>query len=57
MYGLELVNLMKKNGWTVDRIHGSHYIMKKDGRTEVIPCHRKDMPVGLEKAIRKRIGL
>ena len=29
MKGTELVKLLKKNGWHVDRIHGSHFIMKK----------------------------
>ncbi len=57
MYGNELVKLMIKNGWVVDRVHGSHYIMKKDGKTEVVPCHNKDLNKGLEKSIRKRIGL
>ena len=57
MYGLELIMLMKKDGRRIDRVHGSHYIMKKGSKTEVIPLHKKDLPVGLEKSIRKRIGL
>lgn len=40
MKGKELVKLLQKNGWVVDRIHGSHYIMKKDNETEIIPVHR-----------------
>ncbi|MEE0741035.1 MAG: type II toxin-antitoxin system HicA family toxin [Emergencia sp.] len=57
MKGKDLVKLLKKNGWTVDRIHGSHYIMKKDGKTETIPVHNTDIPIGLANAIMKRTGL
>ena len=28
----DLLNLLKKNGWEVKRIHGSHHIMQKDGK-------------------------
>ena len=48
---------LKKNGWHVDRIHGSHFIMKKGKQTEVIPVHNTDIPVGLLTAIKKRTGL
>lgn len=57
MKGKDLVKLLKKNGWTVDRIHGSHYIMKKNGKTEIIPVHNTDIPIGLANAIMKRTGL
>ena len=30
----DLLNLLKKNGWEVKRIHGSHHIMQKDGKIE-----------------------
>ena len=57
MKGSELVKELKKDGWTVDRIHGSHYIMKKGNQTEVIPVHNTDIPKGLLNAILKRTGL
>lgn len=57
MKGKELVKLLRKNGWEIDRIHGSHYIMKKGNRTEVIPVHNTDLPVGLLNAIKKRTGI
>lgn len=57
MKGSELVKKLKKNGWTVDRIHGSHYIMKKGSQTEVIPVHNTDIPKGLLNKILKRTGL
>ncbi|MFI3171402.1 MAG: type II toxin-antitoxin system HicA family toxin [Eubacteriales bacterium] len=57
MKGKELVKLLKKDGWELDRINGSHHVMKKDGRTEIIPVHNKDIPIGLANAIMKRTGL
>lgn len=57
MKGKELVKLLKKNGWHIGRNHGSHYVMKKDSHTEVIPVHNTDVPIGLANAILKRTGL
>ena len=50
----QLLRLMKKNGWKVVRIQGSHHIMQKDGKTEVIPIHGREVPSGLLNAILKR---
>ena len=50
----ELLRLMKKNGWKVVRIQGSHHIMQKDVKTEVIPIHGREVPSGLLNAILKR---
>ena len=57
MKGKELVKLPRKNSWEIDRIHGSHYTMKKGSRTESIPVHNTDLPVGLLNAIKKRTGI
>ena len=55
--GKDLVKKFKQNGWYVDRVHGSHYVMKKGSQTETIPVHNKDLPVGLRNAIQKRTGI
>lgn len=52
----DLLKLMKANGWKVVRIEGSHYILQKDGRTESLPIHGKDVPTGLLHKILKRTG-
>ena len=58
MTGKNLVRLLKKNGWILDRIQGSHHVMKKDSKTETVPMHgNKDLPIGLVDAIMKRTGL
>jgi len=58
--GRELVELLRRRGWSVDRIRGSHYVMVKPGRTEIItvPVH-KNMPLkpGLLLAILRVAGI
>lgn len=57
MTGRELIRLLEKAGWQLDRIKGSHHVMKKGNRTEIIPVHNKDIPTGLLNSILKRTGL
>lgn len=53
----DLLKLLKKNGWTVVRINGSHHVLQKDEITTVIPLHGKDIPTGLLNRILKETGL
>lgn len=53
----DLLKLLKKNGWTVVRINGSHHILQKEGKTTVVPIHGKDVPTGLLNNILKETGL
>lgn len=58
MSGKEVVRLLLANGWQLDRINGSHYIMAKGNRTPVVPVHgSQDMKPGLLNAILKQAGL
>lgn len=58
MSGKELVSLLLKNGWTLDRISGSHYILRKDDQTLSIPVHgNQALKPGLLNAILKKAGL
>lgn len=53
----ELLRLLQKSGWKIDRINGSHYILVKDNQTVSLPIHSKDMKKGLETAMLKKAGL
>jgi predicted RNA binding protein YcfA (HicA-like mRNA interferase family) len=58
--GKELVKLYKKNGWILDRVKGSHHIMrnKKTGETMPIPVHgNKSLGKGLERSLLKKLGV
>lgn len=57
MKGKELVKLLKKDGWVLDRVNGSHHIMVKDGNSISVPVHNTDIQKGLLHAIMKKAGL
>ena len=40
MTGKQVITLLKENGWTLDRVKGSHHVMTKPGRRSVpVPVH------------------
>lgn len=53
----DMLKLLKKNGWALERTSGSHHIMKKGSKTIPVPVHGKDLKKGLENAILKQAGL
>ncbi len=58
--GKEVVRLLERYGWGVARVHGSHYIMKKEGEPRVItvPVHgNRTLKLGMQKAIIKMAGI
>lgn len=56
--GKQLVRRLIDEGWIVDRISGSHYIMTKEEKTLSIPVHDgKDLPTGLLNKLLKQAGL
>ena len=49
MNGKQIIAVLKKEGWTLARVEGSHYIMEKEGmiRGVPIPVHgRINDPLG-----------
>jgi predicted RNA binding protein YcfA (HicA-like mRNA interferase family) len=60
MKSLELIKLLKKNGWYIDSQKGSHKQVKhptKKGKVTVPDHRRSDIPIGTLKAIKKQAGL
>ena len=58
MTGKEFIKLLKKEGWKLDRINGSHHIMIKEKLTLSVPVHsNKDLPSGLLNRLMKDGGL
>lgn len=43
----DLLKLLKKDGWTIVRINGSHHVIQKGERITVVPIHGRDVPPGL----------
>lgn len=53
----DLLKLMLQNGWKVKRVKGSHHFLQKGEKTQTIPIHGKDIPIGLLNKILKDAGL
>jgi predicted RNA binding protein YcfA (HicA-like mRNA interferase family) len=55
----DLIRLLIADGWTLDRVRGSHHVFKhpvKPGIV-VVPHPKKDLGTGLVAAIRQQAGL
>lgn len=55
----ELLKILEADGWRIERVRGSHYIMKhpiKPGMP-VIPMHNTDLKLGTYSNILKQAGL
>jgi len=54
--GKNFCRILKKNGWNLARIQGSHHIYTKTGKSIIIvvPVHRnQDLKIGLLKKLMK----
>lgn len=58
MKSSEFHRLVKKNGWQLVKVEGSHYMYEKNGQIYPVPFHgAKEPGKGLEKKIRKEMRL
>ena len=55
----DLIRDMQRAGWQLDRVNGSHHIFKHPNRSGivVVPHPKKDLGLGLVKAIRRQAGI
>ncbi len=58
MTGKQFVKLALENGFEIDRIASSHYILKRADVTLSVPVHAgKPLPTGLLNKLMKQAGL
>lgn len=55
----EIIELLKRNGWKLHRIKGSHHQFKHQDKPILVtvPHPEKDLPIGTIKSILKQAGL
>ena len=55
----EVIKILKKHNWILDRIKGDHYIFKKENEKTivVIPIGKKNIKIGTLKNIEKQSGI
>lgn len=52
----KIIKRLKKEGWELVGVNGSHHKFRKDGRTLIVPHPKKDLPKGLARSIAKQAG-
>jgi predicted RNA binding protein YcfA (HicA-like mRNA interferase family) len=58
MNARQIIDILKSNGWTLDRIEGAHHIFVKEGRRPVpVPMHGSRDIGNLAKRILKEAGV
>lgn len=58
MKSSELHRKIRKNGWTLSRTSGSHYLYEKNGKIFPVPYHgSKEVPKGMENKVNKMMEL
>lgn len=58
MNGKAVIAKLKAAGWSLDRVHGSHHILTKDGKAVPVPVHgARDLGAGLLAAIARQTGV
>lgn len=55
----EIIKMLKKEGWTLVRIEGSHHHFRQieTGKMTTVPHPKKSLPIGTVKAISKQTGI
>lgn len=57
MSGKDFVKKLIKSGWVLDRVKGSHHIMRKDGVCVSVPVHgNEDLKPGMLNFLEKKAG-
>jgi predicted RNA binding protein YcfA (HicA-like mRNA interferase family) len=58
MSGKQVIKLLEKEGWKLNRITGSHHLLEKDGKVVPVPVHgTTDLGKGLLTAIQRQTGV
>ena len=58
MTGKDVIAKLKAAGWKLERIHGSHHVLAKDGKAVPVPVHgARDIGAGLLAAIQRQTGV
>ncbi|MDR2742453.1 MAG: type II toxin-antitoxin system HicA family toxin [Treponema sp.] len=58
MNGKDFVKLLRKHDWILDRIKGSHHIMRKNGISISVPVHKnEDLKPGILNSLKKQAGV
>ena len=59
MQSADPIRVLRQSGWVLDRVRGSHHVFRHPERPGivVVPHPKKDLGLGLVKAIRRQAGI
>jgi predicted RNA binding protein YcfA (HicA-like mRNA interferase family) len=57
MTGVEMIKDLKRKGFKVIKVEGSHYHMEKNGLVSSVPHHHRELGKGVYNKILKDLGL
>lgn len=52
----KIIQRLKKEGFELVRVMGSHHKFRRDGRTVIVPLPKKNLPVGTARNIAGQAG-
>ncbi|TPW25800.1 type II toxin-antitoxin system HicA family toxin [Pararhizobium mangrovi] len=52
----KIIQRLKKEGFVLENVTGSHHKFRKDGRLVVVPHPKKDLPPGTARKIAEMAG-
>ena len=57
MSGKDFMKKLMNDGWELDRVNGSHHIMRKNGVSLSVPVHRnEDLRLGILGQLNRKAG-
>ena len=57
MKSSDIIKKLKRAGWVLKSIRGSHHKFTMNGKSVVVPHPKKDVPIGTARQILKQAGL
>lgn len=52
----QIIRRLRKDGYELVSVRGSHHKYRKDDRTIIVPHPKKDLPVGTARSIARMAG-
>ena len=53
----DVIRLLENEGFIIQRQSGTHIVLRKNGKTVVVPVHKQVIPIGTLKSIEKQSEL
>ncbi|WP_273789920.1 type II toxin-antitoxin system HicA family toxin [Bartonella sp. ML70XJBT] len=52
----KIIAKLKRDGFELVKVKGSHHKLKKDGKVVIVPHPKKNLPIGTARSIAQQAG-